>query len=49
MPKIVQMYILFFASICNKEGPMLIVAFVAFVLPLLEEERRPYYPLYYGL
>ena len=34
LPKIIQIYLSFFASVCNKEGPVILMFIVSFIFPL---------------
>ncbi len=50
LPWLMQLYVLFFAIICNKEGPFLLLVLVSYVLPQWETTPvRPYYGIYYGM
>ena len=49
LPNFLQIIIAFFATLCNKEGPLAIMAIVGIVLPRFEDQRKPYFVIYYGL
>ena len=50
LPAFLQVIIGFFATLCNKEGPLAIMAIVGLVLPRLEDPQpKPYFVIHYGL
>ena len=49
LPKIIQIYMSFFAQVCNKEGPVILMCICAFVFPLLQANPPAYYGVYYSL
>ncbi len=48
LPAILQAYIAFFALICNKEGPVLLMGICSCIFPHFKEEKQPYHFLFYA-
>ena len=48
LPKIVQIYVAFFALICNKEGPFGLMLIVSLIFPHFQTPQQSYYFVYYG-
>ena len=47
LPKFLQVYIAFFALVCNKEGPVMLQFITSLIFPHFQTPMQPYYFIYY--